>query len=391
MDREYTSFMRIRGRAPLTAAVYGVYSLAGAVYWSAVQMYAVDVGLGKTMAMAIYSLPWIVGVISVPAGRLADIYGDRRRLGLASAVATGLSVAPVVASQEVPVVLLAGLLNTAAWSMLAPVLFEEAMATAGEEEGAGAMTMTGSAGWTAGTVMAGAVYAEWGLGGAAALSMLLQLLSLPLVSAGLDGERKASFLDALSSIPLRPGGPIHLAALVLFESFFTAYLGSYELWCILLYEKLGDPRLYGVILGMAGAVSAAAAPLASWSGKKYGLASLLAASAAALLGVNAVFAVAEDPVILAAAMLLPLWPFTNVLSYTYARRLWGGATASGIVNALWNVAGLLAPAIGVIGDNMGAAAALAASSAVSLASLSGLHVYAKRYIEPGVESGGDHA
>ncbi len=354
-------------------------------------MYAVDIGLGKTMAMAIYSLPWIVGVISVPAGRLADIYGDRRVLGLLSAIATGLSVAPVVASQDVPVVLLAGLLNTAAWSMLAPVLFEEAMAATGEEEGAGTMTMAGSAGWTAGTVAAGAVYGAWGLGGAAAASLVLQLASLPLVSLGLDGSRNMPLLEALASLPLRPSGPLHLAALALFQTFFTAYLGSYELWCILLYEGLGDPRLYGLVLGVAGAISSAASPLASWSGKRRGLTGLLLVSAAAFVSVNAVFAATRNPPLMIAAMLLPLWPFVNVFSYTYARRLWGGAMASGIINALWNVAGLLAPLIGLIGDTAGVAAALAASSAVALASLSGLHMYAKRYIGPGPVSGGDNA
>lgn len=374
-------------RVAAASAAYGVTSMAGALYWGSVQMYAVDVGLSKAMAMLLYSLPWILGVASIPAGRLADLYGNRRPLGVVAAAAAAASLLPAVASQSVAAVLAAGLGNTAAWALLSPLLFEEAMSAVGEEKGSGALTMSGSAGWTLGSFLSGIVYGAWGLGGSAALAAAIHASSLPLVAYGLDGSENMPLLEALKSLRLTPRGPIHLAPALLLEAFYVVYLGSYELWCIVLYRSLENPGLYGALLAGAGIVSSVGAPLASYVGERRGLGGLVAASLATYLAVNAVFAAEPALPLMAAAFLAPLWPFVNVLSYTYARRLWGGAMAAGVIDALWSVSGLLAPLLGLVGDALGVPAALGVAAAIGAASLWMLDAYAKRYIGGGEQRG----
>lgn len=369
-------------RKAVLATAYGSFTLAGALYWGSLQMFLVDSGASNAVATAVYSLPWIVGVASIPSGRLADLYGYRRGIGVFAGLVAAASLLPVIIEPSIVSAALSGLLNTAAWALLSPVFYEEAMTGMGEAEGAGLLVAAGSVGWTLGSGATGVIYSLHGIAGSAATAAAVEALMLPLLWASIDGEKRRGLIEALAMLPKWPRIS-SLGPAFLLEVFFAAYLASYELWCITLYRILGDPRIYGASLAAAGIISAAATPLASRIGGKRGAGALSSLSAALFVFTNAAFIATRSPVLLFAAFLTPLWPFTSVFSYMYAREKWGGATGPGVVEALWSAAGAAAPLVGVLSDTVGVSAALLISCAVGAAALLLIGLAEKYYMGGG--------
>lgn len=350
-----------------------VLILASSVYWASVNMYVVDLGFSYTMITLVYSIPWVFGIFSVPIGKAADLYGDRRLFAVLGGLMSSIALFPLVFFQDILFVLVSSSLNSFFWSFIGPVLYAEAMDRLGEGRGVGLMSSAASLGWTVGSFSSGFLYSSYGLGGSALATFLLLLLALPPLYLGFGGNRGEaglleSFRDSfrIPRIDRKSGSAIMGLAV-----FFTLYTGSYELWYATLYRTLGEPRIFSSLLGITGVVSAIVSPFVGRLGERLRRRLLALVSVALFSMINILFAFTAEPLVLSVAFLTPLWPFVNVYSYMFARRVWGGAHSSGIVQALWNLTGLFAPVIGAMADAWGTSTALMVSSLFSLALLMG--------------------
>lgn len=345
-----------------------VLILANSVYWTSVNMYAVDLGLSYTMITLVYSIPWIFGIFSIPIGKAADLYSDRRLFAVFGGLMSSLALLPVVFVQDIVFVFISSSLNSFFWSFIGPVLYAEVMDRLGEGRGVGLMSGAGSLGWTIGSFSSGFIYGWFGLGGSSLTAFLLSLSTLPLLYLEFGRrERKISLIDAFKAslkIPRidRKSG----FAILGLGVFFTLYTGSYEIWYAILYRALGEPRIFSFLLGITGVISALVSPFVGRLGEKVERRILAVVSVTLFSLINVVFAFTAEPLVLSATFLIPLWPFVNVYSYMFARSVWGGAHSSGIVQALWNLTGLFAPLIGVMSDTWGVTTALVVCSLLSL-------------------------